>query len=89
MKPRWKAFGLVTLALVVLMLILFTYIGAMGYFELDEEEITLYPDYEEGRELVVENIEGSIDITGWEKDNITVVGIKKTYFGEKYFENIH
>ncbi|MGA1793987.1 MAG: DUF4097 family beta strand repeat-containing protein [Thermoplasmatota archaeon] len=89
MKPRWKAFGILTAAIVAIGLITLTYIAAMGYFQLDTKEVVKTVQYREGQELIVElDDRGDVEITSWENDDIKVVGIKKTYFGKDQLDKI-
>jgi len=89
LKPRWKAFGILTAFIVVIALIALIYIGAMGYFELDTQEVERTLEYREGQELIVDlNDKGSVEITTWEDEEIKIVGIKKTYFGEDQLDKV-
>jgi DUF4097 and DUF4098 domain-containing protein YvlB len=88
MKPRWRAYGILTAALIIIMLAILAYISAMGYFELDTERVEYTEDYVPGKELYVSNNHGKIDVRTWNRDNVEIIGVKKTYFGEDQLDNI-
>ncbi|MBN1539098.1 MAG: DUF4097 family beta strand repeat protein [Candidatus Thermoplasmatota archaeon] len=89
MKPRWKAFVILTCAIVLIMTIMAVYIAAMGYFTMDTEEIVETLDYRNGQQLEVTlKDRGDIEVTSWDGDDIKIVGIKRTYFGKDELEKI-
>jgi hypothetical protein len=88
MKPRWKAFGILTGLLIGSVLLLTAYMASMGYFELDTLEVMETHALEEDLELVAENDFGLVEVDTWERPNVEIVGIKKTLFGEEELKKI-
>ncbi|MBN1390786.1 MAG: DUF4097 family beta strand repeat protein [Candidatus Thermoplasmatota archaeon] len=89
MKPRWKAFVILTCAIVLLMAIMAVYIAAMGYFTMDTEEAIETLDFKDGQQLEVTlKDRGDVEVTAWDSDEIKIVGMKRTYFGREQFEKI-
>jgi len=88
MKPRWKAFGILTGLFIGSVLLLTAYMASMGYFELDTMEVVETHAIEGELELVVDNDYGLVEVKIWERANVEIIGIKKTLFGEEELEKI-
>ncbi|MGA1848333.1 MAG: DUF4097 family beta strand repeat-containing protein [Thermoplasmatota archaeon] len=88
MKPRWKAFGILSGLLIGSVLLLTAYMASMGYFELDTIEVVETHVFEGDLELSVNNDFGLVEVKTWERTNVEIVGIKKTLFGEEELEKI-
>lgn len=88
MRPRWRAFGILSGLMIALILILISYMASMGYFELDTQEEIWTHAYDGVLELDVSNDIGSVEVDPWDGSTIEIVGIKKTYFGDEELDKI-
>ena len=89
MKMRWKGFLAVTGVIMVITLAWIGLIGAMGYFELDREEITRTFVLDPGSNLTVENYDGKTEIDLWDGESVEVKFIKKTRFGKDELDKVN
>ncbi len=88
MKMRWKGFLAITGMIMVITLAWLGFIGAMGYFELEREEISRTFVLDPGANLSVKNYDGKTEIDLWEGDTVELKFIKKTRFGKDELDRV-
>jgi hypothetical protein len=88
MKMRWKGFLAISGIILVISLAWIGLIGAMGYFELDREEITRTFILKPGSNLTVENFDGKTEVDLWDGETVEVKFIKKTRYGSEELDRL-
>jgi len=88
MRIRAKGFLALSAILFLISILWLGLIGAMGYFELEREEISRTFVLEPGANLTVKNMHGKTEVDLYDGETIEVKFIKKTRFGNDQLDDV-
>ncbi|MFW3145591.1 MAG: DUF4097 family beta strand repeat-containing protein [Thermoplasmatota archaeon] len=88
LKHSWRAFLVLTVVMIALMLAITTYWAGMGYFQMDRKEVVETHPWDKDLELEVINDMGDVKVYSWDESKIEIKGTKKTLFGAEELDKI-